>query len=153
MRTLALLVALACSLACTPVAPVCSTANCVGCCDSSGTCQAGVETRACGSSGLSCRICALTDDCLNGSCRPLVLATGGGSAGGGSAAGGVAGGGSAAGGVAGGGSAAGGVAGGGALVLPDGGPAFCDLVQVDLRFGAVTVGTSRTLAYSVDNPT
>jgi hypothetical protein len=158
MRTLALLVALTAAGACTPVAPVCSTANCVGCCDSSGTCQAGVERRACGSAGLSCRICALTDDCLNGSCRPLVLATGGGVAGGGVAGGGVAGGGVAGGGVAGGGvagggNAGGGSAGGGALVLPDGGPAFCDLVQVDLRFGAVTVGTSRTLAYSVDNPT
>ncbi|MDP3236153.1 MAG: choice-of-anchor D domain-containing protein [Myxococcales bacterium] len=186
MRTLVLLVALACSGACTPVTPVCSTANCVGCCDSSGTCQAGVETRACGSGGISCRTCALTDDCLNGACRSLVLNGGGGSAGGGIAGGGIAGGGSAgggsagggvagggsaggnagggsagggiagggsAGGGAGGGSAGGGIAGGGVLVLPDGGPSFCELAQLNLDFGAVTVGTSRTLAYSVDNPT
>jgi hypothetical protein len=148
MRTLVLLAALACCAGCTTAAPLCSTTNCVGCCDSSGTCQAGVETRACGSAGLSCRTCGLTDDCRNGACIPLVLLTGGGIAGGGIAGGGIAGGG-----IAGGGVAGGGVAGGGALILTDGGPSFCDLVQVDLRFGAVTVGTSRTLTYSVDNST
>ncbi|MBL8918754.1 MAG: choice-of-anchor D domain-containing protein, partial [Myxococcaceae bacterium] len=77
--------------------------------------------------------------------------TGGGSAGGGSAGGGSTGGGSTGGGSAGGGSAGGGSAGG--LVLPDGGPSFCELDQPELRFGAVTVGTSRTLAWSIDNPT
>ncbi|MBL8923644.1 MAG: hypothetical protein JNJ54_32620, partial [Myxococcaceae bacterium] len=105
MRTLSLLGVLALAGACTPVAPPCGTANCVGCCDSDGRCQAGVETRACGASGISCRICALTDECFNGACRPSVLVAGGGSAGGVSAGGGSAGGGSAGGGSAGDGSA------------------------------------------------
>jgi hypothetical protein len=90
---------------------------------------------------------------------PFGNPTGGGSAGGEATAGGNTSGGSTAGGNAAGGNTAGGntaggnAAGGGPVFLPDGGPAFCNLPQDRLRFGNVTLGTSRALTFSVDNPT
>ncbi len=165
MRSLLVAAALSLVAGCSAPAPLCSTATCPGCCDDCGQCQAGVDRMACGLRGVSCRRCALSDDCVSGSCMaPFGSPTGGGSAGGeataggntsgGSTAGGNAAGGNAAGGNTAGGNAAGGnAAGGGAVFLPDGGPAFCNLPQDRLRFGNVTLGTSRAVTFSVDNPT
>lgn len=103
---------------CGATKPACGPSTCsTGCCDSTGTCQAGSTTFACGSSGTACVSCSAAEVCASGGCISLngggggSLGGGGGSAtggGGGSATGG--GGGSATGG--GGGSATGG--GGGA---------------------------------------
>ena len=106
---------------CGPAQDKCSSTNCVGCCDSQGTCQAGFTVAACGVSGSTCTVCSgFTNACQLGVCRADNSGSGGGGSavggGGGGAVGG--GGGSAAGG---GGSAAGG--GGGSAVGGGGGSA------------------------------
>jgi len=88
-------------------AKTCQPGSCTGCCDASGACVAGTATSACGSGGLSCSVCAATDQCSLGVCLPPG-GGGGGSAGGGS--GGGIGGGSVGGGT--GGSVGGGTGGG-----------------------------------------
>ena len=66
---------LVCALgfSCTPEAQTCSS-FCTGCCDSSGACQRGDSTAACGSTGLACVACAGGQTCLAGTC----ITTGGG---------------------------------------------------------------------------
>lgn len=84
-------------LGCSPASVVgdCSPKNCLGCCDSAGTCQSGVKKAACGSGGFTCFACASNQLCgAKSTCEldpnaPLDVgggtATGGGSVGGGSA--------------------------------------------------------------------
>lgn len=90
--------------------PRCDGANCGGCCDSSGECQSGTNTVACGVEGQRCFTCStLVQACSKGACVPAAHGASGVLAGG--SAGGVSNG--SAGGVSngsGGGSAAGGVA-------------------------------------------
>ncbi|MFT3835749.1 MAG: hypothetical protein QM723_01980 [Myxococcaceae bacterium] len=61
----------------------CNPSNCTGCCDSSGTCQAGTTPAQCGANGTSCSICS-SGSCVSQSCA--IGATGGGTATGGGAA-------------------------------------------------------------------
>ena len=60
----------------------CSAANCAaGCCDDTGTCQLAQTIAACGTSGFSCKTCALGQNCLIGSCVTSQGGTGGGNGG------------------------------------------------------------------------
>src|SRR5688500_12608846 len=73
---LVLLVAAACG----PGAPEpCGSANCQGCCDTSGACQAGDQTATCGASGVACSDCAGAGMC--DSARKVCVAGNGGPAG------------------------------------------------------------------------
>ncbi len=98
--------------------PPCSSASCpTGCCSSSGRCETGTSSAACGQLGRACTACSISQSCSAGTCTTPGAAggfsAGGGSTAGGSAAGGSAAGGSTAGGSTAGGSTAGGSAGGG----------------------------------------
>ncbi|MFZ5442223.1 MAG: EGF domain-containing protein [Myxococcota bacterium] len=69
----------------------CSPSTCNGCCDSTGTCQAGNTPLACGVSGAVCGACQLGESCTFGQCKAAVGqggGAGGGSGGGGGATGG-----------------------------------------------------------------
>ncbi|MDP1918795.1 MAG: hypothetical protein Q8L14_21280 [Myxococcales bacterium] len=112
----------------------CSSATCpTGCCGSTGRCETGSSSAACGRLGEACLSCSISQSCSAGTCMNQGFGAGGtggsgtvggGSAGGGSAGGGSAGGGSAGGGsVVGGGSTAGGAAGGSATGGGSGGGA------------------------------
>ncbi|MBM4778669.1 MAG: hypothetical protein GQE15_13275 [Archangiaceae bacterium] len=47
----------------------CSSATCaVGCCDSSGRCQTGSFSAACGIGGATCSVCSVTQTCSQGQC-------------------------------------------------------------------------------------
>lgn len=49
--------------------PACDRSNCsVGCCDASGTCQAGNTANACGIGGNTCTTCQFTQSCMQGAC-------------------------------------------------------------------------------------
>lgn len=92
MKTLLIAVALCCSgmlVACG--APKCAASNCVGCCDSIGTCQAGSTVTACGLSGSVCAQC-LASACVNGFCGTTGSGGSSGGGGGGATGGGVGGG-------------------------------------------------------------
>jgi hypothetical protein len=43
--------------------------TCTGCTDSTGTCQPGTSTTACGTGGAACVACAAGDTCTNGTCQ------------------------------------------------------------------------------------
>ncbi|MBL8922871.1 MAG: hypothetical protein JNJ54_28745, partial [Myxococcaceae bacterium] len=97
--------------ACGPSKPPCGPSTCTGCCDSTGQCQLGSSTAACGKSGIQCKSCIVSETCNFGICEGAFGGTGGGFSGtGGGTAGGF-GGGSTGGGFAG-GSTGGGFAGG-----------------------------------------
>ncbi|MDP3504060.1 MAG: hypothetical protein Q8S33_27225 [Myxococcales bacterium] len=86
--------------ACGPVQRPCGPSTCTGCCDSSGQCQSGGSTSACGTRGAVCQVCGGSSaTCVTGLCSSIGSSGGGASFGGGSA-GGV--GGNSAGGVGGG---------------------------------------------------
>ncbi len=62
----------------------CSAANCGGCCDSSGVCQQGETSLACGASGNTCDVCATGEQCVAAVCVPgSVVGGGSGATGGG----------------------------------------------------------------------
>ncbi|MBL8934292.1 MAG: hypothetical protein JNM69_07055, partial [Archangium sp.] len=63
-----------------PTKPPCAT-TCTGCCDSSGVCQLGSQSNACGKSGAVCKSCSVTESCSFGSCMSSFAGTGGGSSG------------------------------------------------------------------------
>lgn len=46
----------------------CTALNCTGCCDASGTCQAGKSASSCGSAGAACSACASAQACQSGRC-------------------------------------------------------------------------------------
>src|SRR5437762_3505834 len=84
------------AVSCGPTKPPCSASTCNGCCDLNDTCQSGLNSNACGSSGLQCVQCQVNQICEAGFCINCGNGSGGGGgcggAGGGS--GGGAGGGS-----------------------------------------------------------
>src|SRR6266542_1879798 len=52
--------------------PVCF-AQCTGCCDTNGACQAGTDNSACGAGGASCQSCTGALMCQQGACvQPFV---------------------------------------------------------------------------------
>jgi len=62
-------------MSCSGAAKGCSASTCEGCCDSSGACQYGTTSLACGGKGTTCRACQDTELCTDGLC---LLKTGGG---------------------------------------------------------------------------
>ncbi|MFZ5470003.1 MAG: hypothetical protein ACOZIN_11260 [Myxococcota bacterium] len=46
----------------------CDPSTCQGCCDSTGQCQLGTSTSACGAQGAQCAACAASDVCTGGTC-------------------------------------------------------------------------------------
>jgi hypothetical protein len=56
--------------ACVTVTPTCTTANCPGCCDSAGTCNAGFLNSRCGSQANACVNCSATGSTCNGALTP-----------------------------------------------------------------------------------
>lgn len=46
----------------------CDPASCGGCCDSSGACQIGNSSSACGTGGLACAVCSASQRCENRQC-------------------------------------------------------------------------------------
>jgi hypothetical protein len=46
----------------------CGPSNCLGCCDTAGECQRGVDRAECGFGGGSCAICNVTQACNSGQC-------------------------------------------------------------------------------------
>jgi hypothetical protein len=60
--------------------PICGPTNCDGCCDASGTCQAGTTTVACGAQGSTCEACSGAS-CFAGACIPAGGSGGGGGGG------------------------------------------------------------------------
>lgn len=61
----------------------CSSATCpVGCCDSSGKCQSGSFSAACGIGGASCSVCSVTQTCSQGQCIGANTGAGNGTGGG-----------------------------------------------------------------------
>ena len=82
----------------------CGPADCpFGCCDSTGTCQAGSSDGACGTTGAMCSACSLVQRCQVGACTNIAQAGGGSGGGSGGGTGGGTGGGSTGGGTGGGG--------------------------------------------------
>ncbi len=72
MRTLrpALLLLLVAACGPAPTEPQkCDAANCAGCCDAAGLCDA-PSTQFCGAAGSTCSACALTATCQFGQCTP-----------------------------------------------------------------------------------
>lgn len=53
---------------CSQSTPLCSVANCAGCCDVSGHCQGGTAVVACGTLGTACQSCAVNESCSLGLC-------------------------------------------------------------------------------------
>ncbi|MBL8938137.1 MAG: hypothetical protein JNM69_26470, partial [Archangium sp.] len=50
----------------------CSPTNCAsGCCDSTGICQTGNSSNACGARGGTCSTCSLGLSCVGGTCTSL----------------------------------------------------------------------------------
>lgn len=77
-----------------PPRNACDSSTCPsGCCDASGTCQAGFMPEACGSSGLACMACNAGTTCQLGFCVPTNTSGGGAGGGGGHSGGGAGGGG------------------------------------------------------------
>ncbi|MFT3837217.1 MAG: hypothetical protein QM723_09505 [Myxococcaceae bacterium] len=68
--------------------PVCSSSNCMGCCDAAGECQLGATAQQCGRGGFACQACALAQACVSGFCATLNNAGGGSASGGGFSSGG-----------------------------------------------------------------
>lgn len=67
----------------------CSSATCaVGCCDSSGRCQTGSFSAACGIGGATCSVCSVTQTCSQGQCIGSNTGSGTGAGGGFSGTGG-----------------------------------------------------------------
>lgn len=105
MRQLLLLLLLCSATACGPVQRPCGPSTCTGCCDSSGQCQSGGSTSACGARGAACQVCGgISATCVTGVCSSINPNNGGGNSnnGGGNAGGGSFGGGNTAGGSGGG---------------------------------------------------
>ncbi len=71
----------------------CSSANCSGCCDASGTCLPGNGAAACGLAGNACVTCGTGLNCENGACTANSGGGAGGGLGGGAGGGGGSGGG------------------------------------------------------------
>ncbi|MGV3625346.1 MAG: Dickkopf N-terminal cysteine-rich domain-containing protein [Archangium sp.] len=82
MRSLTLLFAASTMLLMACPAPKCGPDTCDGCCDASGTCQAGSTTAACGVGGAQCNAC-LGGSCNLGQCNGGSTGGGSGSTGGG----------------------------------------------------------------------
>ena len=97
--------------ACGPPVSKCAT-TCLGCCDTSGVCQAGSSFNACGQGGSTCRSCSSTETCSLNVCSSSGLGGGAGGGSGGGTGGGSLGGGTG-GGSTGGSSGGGGTGGGG----------------------------------------
>jgi hypothetical protein len=55
---------------CVTPPPVCSPANCTGCCINN-ACQPGNTATNCGASGNTCQVCPGTQSCMNGSCQTV----------------------------------------------------------------------------------
>ena len=51
--------------------PVCSPANCNGCCDDKGICQGGTTAAVCGASANTCVSCGANEACNAGTCAPV----------------------------------------------------------------------------------
>ncbi len=153
MRSFTLAFAIAVLSGCPTAAPPCGPSNCTGCCDSSGTCQAGLTTQTCGSAGTSCAQCSVSDTCSFGKCTPTgpfnqgggMVVTAGGSAGGGAAGGASAGGSATAGGSAGDGGLGGGAAAGGSA-----GGSVVDAGQPNPCAGTLTFCSTRCLDLAAD---
>ncbi len=72
----------------------CTPSNCAGCCDSTGSCQGGSASVACGTAGAACTECSLGQTCTFGQCGSSGLGGGSGGGGSGGSGGGSTGGGS-----------------------------------------------------------
>ncbi|MDP3231272.1 MAG: EGF domain-containing protein [Myxococcales bacterium] len=129
---------------CPTASPPCGPSNCTGCCDTTGQCQSGLTTQACGSAGAACSACSVSDTCSFGKCMVSGPFNQGGGSAGGSTGGGATGGGTAGGGTAG-GSSAGGAADAGA---PDAGAP--DAGQPNPCAGTLTFCSTRCLDLSAD---
>lgn len=102
MRTMRLSLALAAAVGIALLASCAGSSSqctsCTGCCNAQGRCESGSSNKACGSGGLACSECGLSQTCSVGRCVVTVGNTGGGSSG--TGGGFVSGGGSAGGGSA-----------------------------------------------------
>ncbi len=145
----------------TPASP-CTLSNCSGCCDASGQCQVGVDSRACGHGGNQCDVCVGSLQCKQGTCVDGLVNAGGGMGGGGGTAsvGGGNGGGLAAGGGAPGGGGTGEQTGGGSAGTGGGTPpqctGECSIFQPEWTASPKTqppYGSGASLVTFVDNET
>ena len=58
----------------TPVVmPACSPASCDGCCDATDKCRVGTQDAACGTAGMACNVCVVSQSCFSNRCvfRPV----------------------------------------------------------------------------------